>query len=423
MLKIFQFKKKENWQKIKIQNAKRHQFKAFDTINNVAVKKRHGKKIITADGEKLIEFASCSYLGLDQDNRVIEAGKSAMDTYGVNFAIARTRLRADNLDSLEEKLSTIFCNSYIALFSSLHITHLGFFPLLASSELPSFPIKKNGPVFIMDKVAHASMQLGRGILEQFGQVKIIDFQDKAALELEFIDAHSQQKTPITISDSVVSMCGLVPVAYLFELAEQYDGYVYLDDAHGTSIYGEKGCGYALEVLGNVFHPRLILTPSLSKGFGSNMAVLALPTEEDMKMVKRFAIPYLFSNPPPTACVGAAIAAADIHLSEELPMLQKKLWDNVALFDEYIKHPTLNKNIESPMRGVMIGNEDLTILCAQLLRQKGFFTTAAMYPTVELGKGIIRIALSALHTKKEIQKLCGLINMILDQKQELTQMVA
>ena len=404
----------KNWQKIKIERARSHQTKIFQNLNNLVVASRKGRNIvIEGTGEHLIEFASCSYFDLDQDVRLLEALNNNASKFGVNFAVARTRLRTQNHIILESLLSKIFCNASITLFSSLHLTHLGFLPLLSSGELPSFKIKEKGVFFIMDKAAHNCFQVERGLLNQFGETVFIDFQNKNELAKAFSHANLTLRTPITLSDSICSMGKAVPVTFMFELATKYEGYVYLDDAHGTSLYGTYGCGYVLNELNEVFHPRLILTPSLSKAFGSNMAVLALPTKADMDMVRRFDSAYLFSNPPGNALIESAIISANIHLSNEIQNLQHKLWDNVSLFDKNIKIQTINHNEQLPIRCVVINDENKAIACAIHLREQGFFVNAAMYPTVVLNNAIIRIALSVQHSPSDIRRLCNTINRFLD----------
>ncbi|BBH51863.1 aminotransferase class I/II-fold pyridoxal phosphate-dependent enzyme [Fluviispira sanaruensis] len=401
----------ENWQKKKIVNAKNHQRKAFEYINDsVVVKREKGRKIYLESNEKLIDFASCSYFGLDLDERIINASQNDIENFGVNFAIARTRLRVKSFVILEELLQEIFCNSFVTLFSSLHLTHLGFIPLLGSGEMPSFPVKKNGVYFIVDKTAHASIQINRGLMEQFGIVSVVDFQEEKALSEAFSFAYKNDMTPISFSDSIGSMGGMAPLTLLFKLAEEYNGYVYLDDAHGTSIYGKNGCGYVLDYLKNKFPLRLILCSSLSKGFGANAAALSLPTYEDKETVKQFCTPYLFSNPPALSVVNAAIKSAEIHLSKELTELQNQLWENVSYFDSLVESErVINRNLLIPIRGLLIGNEEKAIFCAKTLRENGFFVLTAMYPTVAKGKSMLRFAFAADHKKEEIFKFCNIIN--------------
>ena len=200
--------------------------------------------------------------------------------------------------------------------------------------MPSFPMSSNGFVFILDKNVHASIQINRGLLSQFGEVKICGFSEKDTLIRLFDEGSGSSCTPIVLADSIGSMGGIAPLDLLFQLAEKYNGYLYLDDAHGTSVFGQYGSGYVLDFLQNNFHPRLILTSSLAKAFGSVAGVVQLPTKADADFVKHYCSTYIFGGPPVLPAISAAIASADIHLSGEVHRLQKKLWKNTTYFDNF-----------------------------------------------------------------------------------------
>jgi 7-keto-8-aminopelargonate synthetase-like enzyme len=213
------------------------------------------------------------------------------------------------------------------------------------------------------------------------------------------------------------MGGIVPIEPIAALAEHYEGYAYLDDAHGMSIHGENGCGYVLKCLQHKLPPRIILSTSLAKAFGAVAGVLALPTRTDMEMVKRFATTYVFGGPPPLAIVDSAIASAHIHLSPEIKVFQNKLWDNVQYFDRLFStfgDRLINNAMPSPVRGVLIGDEFKAINGALNLRKAGFLVTTAMYPTVAKGRSLLRVALSAAHSKEEITQLYAAFNNVLPQ---------
>lgn len=396
-----------NWQKNKIVRSNAFQLKAYDEINNLIVTERKGKQILLSDGQRLTEFMSCSYLGLDLDKRVIAAATDSIHKCGVNFAVARTRLRVEAGVELENLLSQIF-SSHCVTFTSLHLTHLGMIPLIASGEMPSYPLAKNGIIFIVDKKAHASIQIQRGLMLQFGEVILVDFTHLDELESHFKAAYESQKTALLLADGVCSMGGLIPVKELMELAEKYIGYVYLDDAHGISIQGQNGCGYVLDQL-PTFHPRLILSISLSKGFGTNGAAIGVLTAEDEKIIRRYANPYLFSNPLPLSIVDSSIESAKIHLSDEIYVLQAGLLKNIQYFDTLCKDSpildrVINLNSTSPIRGIKIMDEFKDIAITRQLRERGLAVTAAMYPTVAKGESIIRIALCADHRPEDIKYL-------------------
>ena len=404
-----------NWQKQKIVFSKKHQLKAFKEINNLVIRKRRGKKVTLDNGKQLTEFMSCSYLGLDQDKRVVGAANKSIKQCGVNFAVARPRMRVERLVFLENLLNKIF-GAFCTTFTSLHIVHLGILPLLASGEMPSYPIKKQGPLFILDKKVHASVQINRGLMEQFGEIILADFKDSEALTGYFKLAKSTGRTPLIIADGIGSMGGEAPIKLIFDLVARYKGYAYLDDAHGISMCGKHGRGYVLNELGR-FHSRLILAVSLSKGFGANGAAIAVHSKKDEEMIRRFCIPYVFSNPPPLSIVDSAIASAKIHLSNEIYRLQDKLKNNIRLFDTCIIHTLSEKNIinygtHSPIRGLRIGNEFKTIQIAKKLFKAKLGVTAAMYPTVARNESILRVTMGADHFQKDIKYLCETLKKII-----------
>lgn len=409
-------KPNSNWLKQKIIFSRGYQEKAFHEVNELVFKKREGREITLTDDTKLIEFVSCSYLGLDLDPRIISATTHTIADCGFTFPAARTRIKAQSFVTLEMLLNKIFCNGYSTTFSSLHLGHLGVIPLLASGEMPSFPICAKGPAFIVDKTCHASIQIHRALMQQFGEVSIIDFQQEDDLKHQFKHAYKNGKTPIAIADSIGSMGGLAPVALLFKLAEQFGGYIYLDDAHGTSTYGRHGCGYVLDALHNQFHPRLILASSLAKAFGVVAGVIVVPTKNDEEMIKHFSPTYIFGGPPALPIIDAAIASAHIHLSDEIHQLQRKLRENIQYFDSLLQNHIVNSQTLSPIRGLWVGEELKAIEHTKALKERGFAVTAAMYPTVQKNKSILRVALSAAHRKNDILNFCNSVKEIISHHQ-------
>lgn len=402
----------KNWMQAKIAQSNYFQSKAFDEINNLLIIERKGKKVKLVCGDSLIEFVSCSYLGLDQDRRLIEHSSDHLEELGIVFPAARTRMQPAICAELETLLKTIYCNAYPVVFPTIHMAHLGLFPVLASGEMPSFPAIGKGFVFLIDKTAHSSIQINRGLLEQFGQVIIVDCKDKQRLEDSFKEVQQEGYTAIIIADSIGSMGGIVPVKFLLDLAEKYKGYVYLDDAHGTSIHGKHGAGYVLKCLNYQFHPRLILVNSLGKGFGVLGGVLLFNNKEDADFIKRFAPTYVFSGPLALSVVNAAVASAKIHLSEEIHHLQAALWDNVNYFDSLLVKNSVKADSSVPFRGILVGDELKAIEYIKTLKKRGFAITAAMYPTVARNQSLLRIAISAVHSKQDIYALCQAIKDII-----------
>lgn len=393
-----------NWQSRRILDSQAHQNLSYSLgVNGRNILDRYEKVVTLETGAAVTEFMSCSYLGLECDSRLANAAQDAVKVFGVQFAAARTRLKPVIFHNLELLLQKIFDGPTVT-FSTVGQCHLALIPLLGSGSLPSFPILDKGPYWIVDKTSHASIQILRGIMEQFGEVERVDFQDGEALASSFLRAHRHGRTPIAVGDGVGSMGGNAPVQALFAHAEEFQGFVYLDDAHGTSIFGQHGGGYVLDALGTSFHPRLALASSLSKAFGATGGALTVPTQADADAIVRYATPYIFGGPVSLPGIAAALASAEIHLSPELATLQSRLRANLELFDSLAGEPSVNSSTGIPIRGLRVGNEERALHIARELLHNGFAVTTAMYPTVAKGRSMLRVALSALHTEAQITGL-------------------
>lgn len=391
-----------NWQRQKIRQSQKHQNEVFQSgANGLVIRERHGHHITLDDGSTLLPFNTCSYLGLEHDPRLTEAACESARKHGVQFATARTRLQAEPFPELETMLTRIFCGAPTLTFNSVTNAHLSMIPLLGSGEMPSFPLRQLGIYWIVDKTAHASMQILRALMEQFGDVKRVPFTDFDQVKSAFREATRRRMTPVTVSDSIGSMGGAVPVTEILQLCERYSGYAYIDDAHGTSVYGKNGCGYALDKLGH-FHKRMILLSSLSKAFGAHGGAVSVPSVQDLEMVRRFGTTYIFGGPPCLPGVAAGVASARIHLSGEVHQLQERLWSNCQRLDQGLPDCEVrNRGQRNPIRGIIIGDEMKTIAVTRQLQKQGFGVTAAMFPTVPAGEAMLRITLTAAYSPQEI----------------------
>jgi 7-keto-8-aminopelargonate synthetase-like enzyme len=391
-----------------------HQDAVWDQgVNELDVVSVNGKYIELADGRELTEFVSCSYLGLDQRPELREAAHAAVDRFGVQMSAARTRIRASLFGELDELLGTMLDGWNPVTFNSVSAVHLAVLPILASGELPGHAIGSGGPAFLMDRSAHASLQALRGILAQFGPVQRVDFQDLDRLEVISRDLSRSGRTVISICDSVGSMGGTVDVRAVCALMDASGGFAYFDDAHGTSVFGRSGQGFVFHSGRGRLSPRVLVVGSLSKAFGATGGVVALSNAEAADFVKRYAVPYAFGGPPSLPAVGAAVASAALHLDGTVDALQVRLRENTELFDSLLTRQCVNRASPSPVRGIPVFDEWKAIRAAETLHDHGYAVTAAMYPTVEMGQAMLRLAFSASHTEDDIRGVVDVLNKEID----------
>ncbi len=369
-------------------------------LMHVTLEGREGKTVTLPGGRRVREFINCSYLGLDQHPRVIARGKDLLDVWGVHFCSARTRFSVGPNRELEEALSGFFGGRVIT-FPSVTATHSSVLPLVASGVIWGGARPSR---LIFDRFAHASMASLKGMLRENGRVETIGHNDLDALERQFKEAAAANECAVYVADSVYSMGGRSPLTEVLALAERYDGKLYLDDAHGTSIFGPKGEGAVFETLGTV-NPHIISTFSLSKGFGTNGGGVVLPSAQEEDVVRFFGTSYAFSASLDYSAMGAAMASLELHLDGTVAQLQTKLRERVAMFDALrgASLPTF-----SPIRMVPQASVTAALETGERLIERGYFVSVVMFPVVPRDAPQLRVCLSVDHTDEDLKGLCAAI---------------
>lgn len=354
---------------------------------------REGKEVVLSDGRRVTEFINCSYLGLDTHPALIEGAQRAVEEWGVHFCCARSRFSIEPNRRLEEELSSLFGSPAIT-FPSVTAAHMAALPLAASGLL----LEEERPVVVVyDRFAHASTQYLKPVLAAETEVTGIEHNDLQALVDLARRARGQGKTVLYIADGVYSMGGNSPVASLQALAEEEDFYVYLDDAHGTSILGQRGEGYALSLLGRL-PERFLLTFSMAKGFGCNGGGLLVPSAAAESLVRCYGMPYAFSTPLDFSIVGAALEAVKLHRDGTVATLQQELWRKVRHFRGS------GEESASPIVMVSVGEAERAIDLGIALKERGIFVSVVFFPTVARGAAQLRVAVTAGHSLEQLDKL-------------------
>src|SRR5690349_19636825 len=312
-----------------------------------------------------------------------------MRVFGLHFSTSRNRGRPPYLAELEELLSVMYAGAQVAAFTSVSNVHLGLLPLLGAGAMPSYPVSDAGVAFLVEKTAHASIQVIRGVLEQIGPTRRFDMTDPTALAAAVREAAAAGRTPIVLVDGVGSMGGLIDVASMLAILEPFGGHLYVDDAHGISIEDPLGAGYAFEALGGTLPPNVVLAGSLSKAFGGAGGFALVPSDDDMRVLRKFANPLVFGHSIMLPML-AANAAARLHVDGQVAELQKRLWRNAAEFDRLTGGTLVNAGLHSPVRGAVFDTEEDAFAAARRLKQAGVLILPAFYPTVAKGTGLMRI---------------------------------
>ena len=395
--------RRPNWVASRVSKTSDSLDRAFEEgLTGHVITARDGKQVTLTDGSEAVEFVSCSYLGLESHPDLIAAATEAMRVFGLHFSTSRNRGRPPYLGELEDLLSVMYGGAQVAAFTSVSNVHLGLLPLLGAGALPSYPVADAGAAFLVEKTAHASIQVIRGVLEQIGPTRRFDMTNPAALPAAVREVAATGRTPIVLVDGVGSMGGLIDVASMLAILEPFGGHLYVDDAHGVSIDGPLGAGYAIKALGGTLPENVVIAGSLSKAFGGAGGFAVVPSQEDMRVLRKFANPLVFGHSIMLPMLAANVAAGRLHVDGQVAELQKRLWHNAAEFDRLTGGTLVNAGLHSPVRGAVFDTEEEAFAAARRLKQAGVLILPAFYPTVARGTGLMRFAVSALHQQHDLE---------------------
>ncbi|VIO69873.1 8-amino-7-oxononanoate synthase [Bradyrhizobium ivorense] len=347
---------------------------------------------------EVIDFVRCSYLGLDNHPVIVASAIEAIEAHrSLHWSCARTRLNFDLLAELEATLSEMF-RARVLAFSTVMLANLGAMPLLASGQLTA----GRKPIVVFDRIAHISLAYHKPIVADETRVETVAHNDIDALE------RLCREHPVVayVCDGVYSMGGNSPVKELRQLQERYGLFLYIDDAHGISLFGCRGEGFARSQFPQVLGDRTIIAASLAKGFGASGGMLMLGTADHEALFRRYSIPFAFSVAPNLAAVGAALGSCKIHCSEELGERQRRLAQRIEVFDRRVA--TAERGNSLPIRMIAIGSEVEAIAIARELLNAGFYTSVTFFPTVAQGRAGIRVCITADHEVRDVERLCDCI---------------
>jgi glycine C-acetyltransferase len=338
------------------------------------------------DGKRVLNMCSNNYLGFANDPRLKEAAKRAIDEYGVGPAAVRSIAGTMSLHlELERKIAEFKrTEAAISLQGGL-ISNLAAIPLLMGE----------GDVIFTDELNHASIIDGCRLTK--ARRVIYPHRDTKALAAA-LEENKAIKKKLIVTDGVFSMDGdLAPLPEIVELAEKYEAIVMVDDAHGEGVLGDHGRGI-VDHFG--LHGRVDLEMgTMSKAFGVVGGYLA-GKAKIIEFLRQRARPFLFSSATTPADVAACIAAIEILQETDEPV--RRLWENARYFKAEMKKLGFDTGVsETPITPVMLGEAKTAWDFSKKLFNEGVFAQAIGYPTVPQGKARIRVMISALHTRKDL----------------------
>jgi 7-keto-8-aminopelargonate synthetase-like enzyme len=350
---------------------------------------------VTVHGRRLVNFGSCSYLGLETDARMKAAVRNAVDRYGTQFSSSRTYASAPLYRKVEQELAELVGRPVIVT-PSTSVGHIATMPTLIGSK----------DLLLLDHQVHHSVHTAATLVQAGGaQVELIPHNDLGSLERRLEEHRHTYRRIWYAADGLYSMyADFFPARELDALAARYDNFwLYVDDAHAASWTGRCGRGYALEHLSAATLERTVVALSLNKSFAAAGGAITFPDVESHRLVATVGGPLIFSGPVQPPMLGAILASARLHRTPEIAARQELLVERIRLFNRLAAAARLPlvSDSEAPIRYIGAGTASVAYRLTERLRGAGFFVNTAAFPAVPAKRCGTRLTLTTHHTQDDI----------------------
>ncbi len=358
--------------------------------NPPKISKREGKYLYIGKNE-MINFASNDYLGFGSIDYVKKIIAANFEKYGSSSS--SSRLVTGNFCTMREAekiYADYFGYEDAVFFPSGYQANLGLLSTLFD----------NDDKIIFDKHIHASSV--KGISLSGAEFTGYKHNNLSHLEKKLINAEDKSKAVVT--EALFSMDGdYTDFKAINILKSKYNFICIADEAHSYGAVGDKGKGVSSGVAD-------IGVGTFGKAFGLFGAFVLLPKLYREYLVN-FASPYIYTTSLPEAHAAATIEI--LQLIEQADDKREHL-QNISKFAKTTLEARGFKVAgDAHILAIEIGDEEKTVKITKELQKKNIFTFPARFPTVPLGRAIIRLSLTSLHSKEDILYLCEALSDCID----------
>lgn len=346
--------------------------------------------VVKIDGQDQIMVGSNNYLGLTHHPYVKEAAIKAIEKFGTGCT--GSRLLNGNLtihEELEEKLAKYLGHEKAIIFSTGMQTNLGALSAICGPK----------DCMLFDSENHASIIDASRLA--LGPTFKYKHNDMESLEEALISNINRFKKVFIVADGVFSMTGdIAKLPEMVALAEKYGAYIYVDDAHGIGVMGDKGRG-TMHHFGLTDKVDLNMG-TFSKSFASIGGVLS-GNKDAINYIKHTARSFIFSASMSPSAVATVSACLDVIDTD--PTLHQRLWRNVEFMRNGFKEIGFyTYNSQTPILPIFIGDDVKAMLVTKFLKENGVFATPIIPPAVPKGEALIRTSYMASHSIEELTKV-------------------
>ena len=353
--------------------------------------------------KNIVNWCSNDYLGMGQNQFVIDAMHTALDQTGSGSGGTRNISGTSVFHvTLERELANLHQQDKALLFSSAYVANE--WSLIALSRIVP------DVCFISDSKNHASLIMG--IKHSRAQKKVFVHNDMDDLEAQIKAAKKEKLNPVIVFESVYSMDGdVAPIKDIVALAQKYNTMTYIDEVHAVGLYGASGAGYCEKL--NLWADDIdIINGTLGKAYGVQGGYIA-GNETIIDAIRSVASGFIFTTSmSPVICAGALASITYLkdhaYLRDQHQAKAAQLKEMLAKRDIEV-HPNACAHIVPVMVNDAFKCKEAS---DRLLNEYGIYIQAINSPTVEPGTERLRIAPTPYHTDVMMMELVTALKEVL-----------
>ena len=335
--------------------------------------------------QDIVVWCSNDYLGMGQNECVVEAVKSAVDAAGTGSGGTRnisgtTRYHVQ----LEEELASLHQKDAALVLTSGYVANEATLGVM-SKILP-------GLVILSDEMNHASMI--SGIQRARCEKLIFKHNDLADLEAKLQSLPLE--TPKLIAfESVYSMdADIAPIKEICDLADKYHALTYIDEVHAVGMYGPKGGGVCEE---RGLMDRIdIIQGTLAKAIGMVGGYIAADAII-VDAVRSLASGFIFTTSiPPSTAAGALRSVKVLKVTPEKREMHQERANALKSRFRAAGYDFIDG--DTHIVPLMVGDPvKCQAISDRLIEDFGIYAQPINYPTVPRGTERLRFTPSPFHS--------------------------
>jgi 8-amino-7-oxononanoate synthase len=375
-------------------------------MTDAVIEEVDGRMIRVGD-KWLADFASCNYLGFDLDREIMDSIPAFVDEWGTHPSWSRLLGSPVLYPQIEEQLAGLLGAEDTLVLPTITLIHMSVIPILAGS----------GTIYVESR-AHKTIYEGCQLAGARGAtVKRFRFED--ADDLERLLKEGGPMPRLICVDGVNSMTGnALDLTEFARLAREYDALLYVDDAHGFGVIGERSTdelspygnrGNGIIKYAGESYDHVLLVAGLSKAYSSLAAFLTCPPELK-RLLKTAAPPYLYSGPSPIASLATVLTGLAVN-DRRGDAIRASLWRKTAMVLAHLDRLGVHTPNRSgfPIIEVPLARHGDIDAVGRFLFDNGIYVTLAAYPLVPRDEVGFRIQMTAANTDAEVEQLLDVLN--------------